>query len=280
MEIYRDTTGKTLDLSIPNATVSKVEFYRNGEKVSESTSSTVTVPYSITHMDGHFSVKWYYAMEGSDYTRVDTHQVVTPLFSAEELKDFNDSFATLEDKKIVELERLVRNIIEVNTGQSFGYEETSVVVYGKGESFLTLPRRIVNVNSISNGPLAFPFAYRPIKAGFAVEADVALDAGVVTSNGSIVDPYALNYRLFPRGAQFTVAGAFGWESVPSDIKQAALLLAELFSCREATWRDRYMKAVTAADWRFDVDGRAFSGTGSVSVDQILSSYTVGTMAII
>ena len=75
-------------------------------------------------------------------------------------------------------------------------------------------------------------------------------------------------------------GAFGWESIPSDIKDAAMLLAELFSCNEATWRDRYIKAIRAADWRFDFDGRAFEGTGSVSVDRLLEKYTVNRFAII
>lgn len=280
-EIYRDSTGKGISLDIPGAVVTDVKFFRNGVVIGTPSiaASPVLVPYVITHVDGEFTVSWTYTIEGNEYNRRDSHEVVTPLFTNQELVEFNATFAPLTSGKVAELERLIRGIIQGYCNQKFGSESGEIKAWGNGNTILMSPRRIISIDGIDSGGIGYPYAYRPVKAGFGIER--VIGDSLFTSVGPIMSPYNFaDGSLFRSNTSYTIRGTFGWESVPTDIKQAALLLAESFSCREASWRDRYLKAVAAADWRFDFDSRAFVGTGSVSVDQLLNQYVVGGVAVI
>lgn len=287
-EIYRNAVGLGVALDIETATVTKVEFWRQGTKISEvtnfTTPGTAEIPYSITYIGGDFEVVWTYEVDDVEYTQKDVHSVVTPLFTAAELAAFNAQFVGMAEPKVVELERLCRNIVEGYTGQSFGYEKGTIKVYGMGDTVLLSDKRVVSIDGISVGGAPYgylPYTYRPIKNGFGIEQEqMPRESAVFTSVAPITHPDDPSYTMFRNNVPYYITGIFGWFSVPSDVKQAALILAEEFSCREATWRDRYLKAVTAADWRFDFHNKAFYGTGSVSVDQILAKYIVSAMAII
>lgn len=283
-EIYRDAVGETVELGITDATSATVEFYRDGTLKGAASSSPATIPYSLTHMDGEFTAKWSYVVAGDAYSRSQSFKVVTPLFTEDELTGFNSQFVSLDSEAVVRLERLVREIIESYTGQSFGYREgTLKVSSSRTGTVLQTNERVISVAGVNISGLALPYpvAYRPIKTGFGIEAaGGGWDGSTYSTVGPITDPYASQKAGFVSGRDYVITGAFGWEAIPTDIKDASLLLAELFSCDEASWRDRYLKSVMAADWRFEFDGRAFSGTGSVTVDNLLSKYVVGTMAII
>jgi hypothetical protein len=282
-DIYRDSVDDTVELGVAGATINSVTFMRHGKVVSTATTSPAQVPYAVTHVDGEFSVLWEYEVDGNTYSRSEDYKVVTPLFTSQELKDFNEQFNVLTDQKVEVLERLVREVIEAITGQSFGYEEGSYTTWGGGDTVLLTDKRVLSVTSIGYGQYGLlPYTYRPIKNGFGIEKDGELwDGSTYTTAGPMRSPYALHSSSgFQNNTRYTITGTFGWSTVPREIKDAALLIAELFSCKEASWRDRYLKAVTAADWRFDFDSRAFTGTGSVTADRLLEKFVVGRWAII
>jgi hypothetical protein len=276
-EIYRDSTDKAAVLGIAGATVTSVEFKRDGDIVSTAVGSTVPIPYKITQMDGPFLVVWNYTIGADTYTRTDEHVVVTPLFNKAELVADDPDFSVLDDDQVVRLEGNVRRIIEAYTGQTFGYRVGKVVVWGSGDSILNSPERIIELSTGWAG-------YRTASGGFTIER-----IGTGGSNLNIKVPeqeeaayygYNFNTTTFGKNRGYVLSGEFGWRSVPTDVKQAALLLAELFSCDESMWRDRYIKSIRAADWRFDFIDGGSDGTGSVMADQLLAKYVVNRMVII
>src|SRR5687768_15462411 len=111
-EIYRDKTTAGLTFDVAGATVTSAEFSRGGEVVSSATGNPVLVPYAITKRSGDFTVKWTYSLQSEEHTRLETHSIITPMFTAETLVDWDADFAVLSDKKVVYLETLVRQIIE------------------------------------------------------------------------------------------------------------------------------------------------------------------------
>jgi hypothetical protein len=281
-EIYRDSTGKAVDIAIPGAVVSEVKFERNGEVVSTATSSPAPIPYKVTHLDGEFDAVWTYTLEGDEYTRRETYNVVTPLFVKSELIASDEVFASLTDEKVEELERLVRKIIEAFTGQTFGFREGSIKVYGNGDNVLLSDQRIISLDA---------GGYRVVNNGYGVEAistwpgEIRVDSfeeteEYVSAVGVITTSAYPNIRVWRDNVPYKIFGKFGWQSVPDDVKQAALILAGMFSCDETTWRDRYIKSIRAADWRFDFGSGAYAGTGSLNADQLLAKYIVGRMAVI
>ena len=280
-EIYRDKVGLGVTMEVPTAIVTKVVFKRGGVETPALAGSTVSIPYAITHMDGPFSVEWTYTLEGNEYTRIDNHAVITPLFTKAELVADDSTFEALTDIQVVRLESLVRKIIEAYTGQSFGWRKGFVDVYGNGDTVLFSPERIISLDSYLN-------SYRPVNSGFGVEAigrqigsvNIKVPAEEEAAFGGVITlPYTRN-GVFDNNVSFRISGTFGWESVPEDVKRAALILAEAFTCDESVWQDRYIKSIRAADWRFDFGDGAFLGTGSYSADQLLAKYIVNRLAVV
>jgi hypothetical protein len=270
-EIYRDATDAELNLNINGAEVTAVEFTRDGVVLGSAPTTPALVPYAVTHTDGPFRVKWTFAIGATTYTREEEHDVVTPLFNAAELKAFNANFESLSDAKVAELEALVRKIIESATGQRFGYRKGTATIYGTGNASLRSTERIISADG-----------YRVTGNGFTLKSEgYTWNGDTIGVAGPIRDlRYGPRTDRFGTDVKYVISGEFGWLSVPNDIKQAALLLAEEFSCKEAAWRDRYLIAISAADWRFQFDPRAFAGTGSATVDKLLEPYSVVSMAII
>lgn len=279
-EIYRDKTGQALSLGVAGATSVSATFSRNGETTeAHVVGGNATIPYSIVVDGGEVIVEWKYTVQGNEYTRLESFTVVTPLFTQAELLAYDTQFSALSSGQVVILERFVRMIIEAYTGQSFGQERGKMTLFGNGTSVLQSPKRIISLDGYFSGA-----GYKVVSNGFGIEVYRGnVPSGSVIGNlagGPIYDPYPYGGSTYKNNYRYEVTGVFGWPTVPEEVKQAALILAGEFSCNEATWRDRYIKSIRAADWRFDFNSGAFSGTGSVSADQLLSKYVVSRMAVI
>lgn len=279
-EIYRDTVGKSIELGISEATAVTAKFTKNGEEITATVIETAAnIPYSVVADGGVVVVEWKYTVEGKQYTRFDSFNVVTPVFTPQELINHNQQFDALTDSQVVTLEKFVRLLIEGYTGQSFNQERGKVTLYGNGTSVLQSPKRVLQLDGYFSGA-----GYKLSTDGFGIEVYRGqVPGGAVIGNlagGPIYDPYPYSDGSFRNNMKYEVTGTFGWHSVPEEVKQAALILAGEFSCDESTWRDRYIKSIRAADWRFDFNSGAFSGTGSLAADQLLSKYVVTRMAVI
>jgi hypothetical protein len=262
-EIYRDATGKAAVLGVTGATVTKVEFKRDGELVSQTVASPAEIPYAITHQDGEFDVVWTYTVGGTEYTRTETFNVVTPLFTADDL-EYDTILSSLPDAQKIKLEATVRRLIESYCGQSFGYREGWVTMRGSNGLYIS-PEKILSLDSsgIRIGAAGFAINISPI---YGVDYNIKVPA----------EEEAYHYGYVPTNnwGSVMVKGTFGWVSIPDEVKEAALILAEELACDESMWRDRYIKSIRAADWRFDFTDGAFQGTGSVAADQLLSKFVV------
>lgn len=274
-EIYRDAVGKAVTLGVAGAVVTKVEFKRHGEVLHSTTTSPAEIPYAVTHEDGEFDVVWTYTVAGESYSRTEKLRVVTPLFTAEDLA-YDSALNSLSAEQVVRLESLVRRIIEAYTGQTFGYRKGWVISRGRGDNYLISPERVISVDSDALQVSSSNYTVTRTSVNYNV-ADVNIK---VPAEEEAFFYGVTPSRNFSNGTTYKIYGEFGWASVPDDVKEAALLLAEEFSCDESVWRDRYIKSIRAADWRFDFVPGAYTGTGSLSADQLLAKYVVNRATVI
>ena len=263
-EIYRDTVGAGLAFDIETATVSKAEFIRDGEVVhTVNNNSTAAIPFAITKSSGPFTVKWTFSLEGDTHERLEEHTVVTPLFDKDALVDWDADFSVLTESKVKYLERLVRQIIQVYCNQKFERFVQTVVLKATADGTYYAPEKIIKINNAT---------YTLGSGGFSVHnLDTYTSQGInvkIPIEAELVDTWHAPYAK----KSVAVTGEFGWLSVPSEVKTAALYLAEVFTCDESLWRERYIKSVRAADWRFDYSEEAFHSTGSAIADQILEPF--------
>jgi len=292
-ELYRDAIGKTVTLSVAGASVVDVNFVRAGVSTPATPSGlSAPIPYSITCTDGDFDTVWDYTVSGSPdiYTRVDRNTVVTPYFSKADLIAYSTIFASMTDQQAVNLERLVRSVINKVTSQDFGSKSGSVISYGTGDSILLLPEHCEQFISLaySNNPtVLLDSEYRLLNKGYGIE-QVGIDNGYTIKvpayeeqfGNQVITPYYFLVDRFKDNIGYQVNGVFGYSSVPDDVVLAALILAEALSHDETTWQDRYVGSIKAADWAIEFNGGRFGGTGNAKVDLILSKYIQNRISII
>lgn len=290
-EIYRNTAGLGLVFPISGSTPSKAKYVRNGSVVAEYTSApdlqsnTAKIPYEIVHISGPFTVEWTYSVSGTEYTVKEEHDVVTPMFTKQSLVDWDSDFESLSETKVRHLESLVRKIIETYCHQKFEYEKGTKYFVGTGTFGVTTDVRVISLENnafkIKDGNFGLTFAGYNHGTAYNAEGVYSYDYNVkVPIEADMMEGYLKPRLTFKNGATYAVAGEFGWHSIPEQVKTAARYLAEAFTCDESLWRERYIKSVRAADWRFDFSGEAFVSTGSLIADQLLEPFVVKRYAIV
>lgn len=303
-EIYRNSVNKAVTFSIPSsaATVVSASAVRGKSEYPaplalQGDQTVAQIPWDITRYDGDFRLEWKFKMTGKTYgpvnpedsfytdgsntsglipyeTASEAHSIVTPMFTKSELTGWDSDFTILTDAKVAYLESLVRHIIETYTGQSFGYSHETVVIAAGPNGVYYSPTKVLAINnanySIGDGGYSIYSLDTYTSQGYNVKIPIEAEA------------YEINKGWHaPRPSKtITVTGEFGWTAVPPEVKNAALYLAEAFTCDESLWRERLIKSVRAADWRFDYSESAFHSTGSLIADQLLDPYVrVGYAAV-
>lgn len=288
MEIYSQTVN-TVEFETPEATtpVTVTASLDDGDPVSltlvSGTENTnpkrAVLPYIPNN--GEVKVNWTFTtttFNGSEpVTITDTYDVVTPILSNKEVKAIHPN-AT--DAEIVKIEKAVRHVIQAHTGQVFGKFVGSIVTSGNDSSRLQLPARLISLDTI-NGDSAlnqfeieadgwvlkyYPWGVPPVKADYY---------GYHQHVGGVIhNPHSVKLGDFRRAVSYSLAGVWGWEEVPAQVREAAKLLVNDYACADQAYRDRYLTSMTAADWRIQYHSGAFQKTGNVRADQLLSNFVL------
>lgn len=246
----------------------------NGNKFNPLTVS-VSIPYDFVTYCGKFDIKWTYLVNGREYTEVQQHTVIQPLFTAQELRDFDPDFKNANDGAILRLERVVRAVIERITGQKFELTYGVESARSHNGGTLVMPKRAVVLDGYSGYVAGVKASVE--SDGWIVRAFAPFEYTTKMYANPIHDTYLKS--AFREGI-YRLRGEWGYRSVPEQIVLAALLLAQEYGCRESSWRDKYVETIKNVDWGVTFDSRAFAGTGNVKVDQILQSYTLNKMVVI
>ena len=232
------------------------------------TDGYIDVPVAIPHTlyDGTIDIRVEITYNGNEFSIEDHVDVVTPLFTHDDLKDVMP-----DEAKAVELERLVRKVIETVTGQTFG-RKIDTVYSTTAEKVVMFDAPLIMLTDLSwagrHAPLSTTLnppkiPHETIEDGFGMiidwdNYDVKTDSlWVIRNNGPRI---------------VSIEGVFGYNRVPSDVKEAALLIAGVWGTKQAVWRDRYIQIMRSADWSVQYHERAFLSTGSATADQLLSKY--------
>lgn len=293
MEIYTNTGGQTVYLEAGVAPDDIDSIDVNIYQDDRLLSTIGTIPY----VDGRYTfvfplfltdrvrelrIVWriIYTDTAEHVLKANTFvSVVMPLVDVKTARTELDIGSDVSDEQIRLVERRVRSMIETLTGQQFAPYEATLLGTELSDGSVRLPQKmlaLVSVNGISNAMYytlggdgwRLNIQYPRKRDGFrAIGGEVP-----------IINPFS---RWEPKkAAPVRVVGRWGYERVPEDIKEAALILIEQQLCPDALYRERYIKTMTAADMRFEFSPGAYAGTGNVVADQILSKYVQSNAAVI
>lgn len=291
MEIYRNTladvmlkvpvtsSSGTLDVTAVDGSTVLYTFSTVGAIAG---GYKVTLPFSLVAQDSEFVVRWKLSYNEGGVTKTYTHdapiKVVTPLVSLDELKACVPDIATYAtDAEITRAEKRIRGVIENYTGQKFGRFVGKRQVIGAGDNQLKLPERLVGLTNLSGANVLqdvnIPDFYAVRGDGYYLGLSSPTPSGDYVFENVIRDPDSMwNHGGFRDNVVYTVDGVWGFDEVPSEVKEAAIILIEDNLCPQNVYRDRYLKAISGDGWRYEFVAAAYSGTGSVIADQLLEQY--------
>jgi hypothetical protein len=300
METYRNTLAN-VDLKVPVTAISgtldvsayegDTLLYTFPTALSISGGYRVTLPFSLVDADNSFDIRWRFNYtEGSSTktynytTRID---VVTPYVTLDELKSAIPESSESTDDELVRLERRIRGIIDNYTGQSFGRYVGVRQVIGTGDQELKMYDRLVLLQNISGDNVIYsedgissPGLYTSRGDGWYVGFSAPIPDGDYVFENVIREPDSLYLRGFRDNVVYTITGIWGWDDVPAQVKEAALILCEDELCPQSEYRDRYLKSISGDGWRYEFNPNAYYGTGSVMADQILEPFRRSNMVVI
>jgi hypothetical protein len=293
--VYDITEDSTINPTVNPSTVQTTITATKLE--TDAGTYQIILPISLCRRNRKFKVVWSYTVSGSAGSHTTYTDVVTPYASlAEVIEDLNigtdasdPNYKTYHELQMAE--KYARKLIESFTAQSFHLYDDTQTVYGHGADILPLPFRIYQIHELyENDVLLFDginnvnnWIYEPIISesnfGIRINRQSLLDNTVYTANGLVpptINDY--NYRgAFKKEYRYTVSGRFGWSSVPDNVEEACIILIQQFFEKDTAWRNKYVKNVSAFDWKFEYMEDAHRGTGNLYADQLLLPYVITGM---
>lgn len=236
------------------------------------------------------ALTWEFTYNGSTYNRTELIYVVRPYFDADDFWSAYPEFALdgVEPKSVDEVqdvERKVRMRINHYCGQSFqDYGELTKRVRGNGTNALQLPERIYYLESVKSGELVL---FERDGTG-AVTTDTAIwykdEPFLITKKGTesphitfsdkdpVVSTVERTRSLFRSDRLYEVTGKFGWEYLPQEVQQAAVILGYELLQAEDRYRQKNVSVLRSADYRMEFGADHHTTTGNVDVDMLLDGF--------
>jgi len=293
--IYDITEDNTINPTVdPNTPIIELEATKIE---TDDGSYQIVIPLEYCRRNRKFKIVWSYEIDGNEGSHTYFTDVVTPYANLSDVwEDLNlgtdpsdPNYKTYHEIQMAE--KYARKLIEIYTAQFFYLYDESQIVYGSGSDILPLPFKINsihelyendvllvdNINSINN------WIYNPIvsESGFGIRVNRQdlVDDIIYTSNGLI--PPSINGNgsggAFKKDYRYAVQGRFGYSSVPDNVEEACIILIQQFFEKDSAWRNKYVKSISAFDWKFDYMEDAHRGTGNLYADQLLQPYVITGM---
>lgn len=266
--------NKTKNLTVPAGATSVHISHAWGDEVADTTGLTPGDTYAFTpnSIEVH-KVVW---RDGTTIVKTDFYNVIMPTITSLE---FFSEFSELdsEEEKFAGVERRVRHIIEVFTGQKFGpYIDKTLSLQGDGGDTLELPVRIISYSLLTDQFGEDLTDYTEIAAG---------EPYFIQYRDRFRRPFYQDYKrdlsterrkqdFFTDKLDFSITGNFGWEYVPAAITDAAkLLIADDFNGSNDLRRNGINEA-QLGDFSYKLNADQWGTTGNTQADMLLADFTI------
>jgi hypothetical protein len=267
-KIYKDTVliGSTVNLTITSGV------------------APLAIPYGAVATEGQVRAEITFHVGSTTYVKNILSNVITPYLELWQIKEILTSPThTPTDQECWDIEASARYIIDTVCGQNFGNRTKSISLWGNDEGSLRMPERLISFSTITSSlgetvdleALAITTDHNYLRYMGIPSRDQT-----ITMTDVITVPWSTHAAEFNSHAKYTIAGVFGWETVPYEVVEAAKLLVNDYSCSENMYRDRYIQSISTADWKLIFASQVFEDTGNARADTLLDAYKVLYWAVI
>jgi len=305
MDEVKINTSKTITLTLPadpaNNAVSVSLYHEFGDLISGPTNATRASAgiYNITYGQqasglyilksaGKHRADFSYTVANTAYTQSIIFNVYVPYVTYEEFFAEYPELEPQNSNKFEKIEKRIKNIINAFTGQNFEpYYNQTVEIEGNGYKQLHLPLPIFNLKTVK------------IDVGTSEEQNLHDSTQVTLDNMEKVKYQPFNFNSsfyikwknsllesttitmlsnrFKKTSQYSILGDYGWQYVPENIKQAAILLIADAMNDDSAYRRHGIYSVDLDVVKFSMKDNFYESTGNIEVDTLLMDYTLFIM---
>ena len=225
---------------------------------------------------GKYKILWRYIKTAVTYTSAQYVNVYSPYVSDGEFFDIYPELETEFADKFNSVERRVRSVIDTICGQSFQYYSNQSLTYeGTKSSNLYLTTRCCNILEVT----------QKTDIDITANVELAVESKYYMRLIQQLIPIATAQQVFiqPKfeiGVFYTVRGNWGWEYVPPNITDAAMLLIFDYLNDDTAYAKHGISQAKMDTYSMSFTDAAMSGSGNLEVDVLLMDYTMYTMGMI
>lgn len=259
------------------------EEFIQGGKGSEGASSvfTVTLNSDSTAYDRNIKIEYVTTSASGAYNDISYASLVRPYANISQIRSIADIADTVSDSSIKRLERRARLNINAYLGFDFYKRKKSLTVYGNNTDVLTLPENLFRIDAIYEDDL---LVYE--RGNSAYQLDYPVEIGPSSNRIKIVNSSEKNTEIqefpifsvfyyegvFKKDTAYKIDGIWGWDYIPADVEEATALLVDDYLCTDFNIRNKNIAELTNDSYDIKFAADAATGTGNLTVDNLLAHY--------
>ena len=248
--------------------------------VTGSSVYSVSLTTSTTQYDRNIKITYQEFNNSASSSNIVYAALVRPYATVDRIRalvDVSDS----SDDTLKKLERRARMAIDSFLGFGFYKEYKTVDVYGNNTDILQFNDNIISVSKIyEDDILTYELGSETYQFEYPIEISTSGDR-IKIVNTSTKNKEMLEFPkfsvfhydgLFHKSYLYKVEGVFGYEYVPSDIEEATALLVEDYLCNDFNIRNKNISQLANDSYTIKYGSDAATGTGNLTVDNLLAKY--------
>jgi len=260
------------------------EFIQSGAATTSGSSIySITFTADSTSYDRNIKLEIITTSSAGAYSEIQNVSLIRPYASVERILDLADipATASANTSLLTKLERKARLSLNAFIGNSFYKLKKDVTVYGNNLDVLTLPENIYRVDKVyEDDLLVYERNNSTIQLEYPIEiADSRTRIKIVNSSLKSKEVaespiFSVFYYegVFKKDHSYRIDGIWGWDYVPADIEQATALLVEDYLCNDFNIRNKNIAELSNDSYDIKYGSDFATGTGNLTVDNLIAHY--------
>lgn len=258
------------------------EFIQGGKGTAGASSIfTISLNTDSTEYDRNLKIEYVTTSGSGAYNDINYVSLVRPYATVPQIRSIADVADTVSNSSIQKLERRARLNINAYLGFDFYKKKKSVTVYGNNTDVLTLPEHLFRIDAVYEDDLlvyerdnsSYQLTY-PLEIGPSSNRIKIVNSS--TSNTEIMEfpKFSVFYYegVFKKDTSYRVDGIWGWEYIPADVEEATALLVNDYLCNDFNIRNKNISQLSNDSYDIKFAADAATGTGNLTVDNLLAHY--------